>query len=45
MDKPDQPRELFRMQQVLNERIGVKTDSMSDEKTTTSRRAQERKDR
>jgi dimeric dUTPase (all-alpha-NTP-PPase superfamily) len=31
MDSPDQLRELFRMQKALNERIGVKTDSMSDE--------------
>jgi dimeric dUTPase (all-alpha-NTP-PPase superfamily) len=31
MDKPDQLRELFRMQKALNERIGVKTDSMTDE--------------
>jgi dimeric dUTPase (all-alpha-NTP-PPase superfamily) len=30
MDKPDQLRELFRMQQALNERIGVKTDGMSE---------------
>jgi hypothetical protein len=45
MNKPDQLRELFRMQQMLNERIGVKTDGMSDEKITTSRHSQERKDR
>lgn len=31
MDKPDQFRELFRMQKALNERIGVKTDSMSQQ--------------
>src|SRR6266566_7875695 len=31
MDKPDQLRELFRMQRALNERIGVKTDAMDDE--------------
>ena len=31
MDNPDQLRELFRMQKALNERIGVHTDSMSDE--------------
>jgi dimeric dUTPase (all-alpha-NTP-PPase superfamily) len=31
MDKPDQLRELFRMQQALNERIGVKTDTMDQE--------------
>lgn len=30
MEKPDQLRELFRMQQALNERIGVKTDGMSE---------------
>ena len=30
MDKPDQLRELFRMQQALNGRIGVKTDGMSE---------------
>ena len=34
MDKPDQLRELFRMQQALNERIGVHTDTMSDEEKT-----------
>lgn len=34
MDKPDQLRELFRMQQSLNERIGVHTDTMSDEEKT-----------
>jgi len=45
MDKPDQLRELFRMQQTLNERIGVKTAGMSDEKITASRHSQERKDR
>ena len=30
MDKPDQLRELFRMQQALNERIGVKTEGMTE---------------
>lgn len=30
MEKPDQLAELFRMQKALNERIGVKTDSMDD---------------
>tara|TARA_B100000745_G_scaffold280175_1_gene212118 strand:- start:2072 stop:2596 length:525 start_codon:yes stop_codon:yes gene_type:complete len=34
MDQPDQLRELFRMQQSLNERIGVQTDGMSDEQKT-----------
>ena len=34
MDKPDQLRELFQMQKALNERIGVKTDDMSDEEQT-----------
>ena len=34
MDKPDQFRELFRMQKALNERIGVKTDTMTDEEKT-----------
>jgi dimeric dUTPase (all-alpha-NTP-PPase superfamily) len=34
MDKPDQLRELFRMQQSLNERIGVHTDAMSEEEKT-----------
>jgi dimeric dUTPase (all-alpha-NTP-PPase superfamily) len=34
METPDQLRELFRMQQALNERIGVKTDGMSDEEKT-----------
>ena len=31
MDKPDQFRELWRMQKALNERIGVQTDGMTDE--------------
>lgn len=31
MEKPDQLRELFRMQKALNARIGVHTDAMSDE--------------
>ena len=30
MEKPDQLRELFRMQKALNERIGVRTESMSE---------------
>lgn len=30
MDKPDQFRELFRLQRSLNERIGVRTESMSE---------------
>jgi dimeric dUTPase (all-alpha-NTP-PPase superfamily) len=30
MDKPDQLRELFRMQQALNERIGVRTAEMDE---------------
>ncbi|MCX6891588.1 MAG: dUTPase [Verrucomicrobia bacterium] len=34
MDKPDQLRELFRMQRELNERIGVHTDGMSEEDKT-----------
>ena len=34
MEKPDQLRELFRMQKSLNERIGVKTDGMNDEEKT-----------
>lgn len=34
MNKPDQLRELWRMQTALNERIGVKTDSMSDDEKT-----------
>jgi dimeric dUTPase (all-alpha-NTP-PPase superfamily) len=34
MEKPDQFRELFRMQKSLNERIGVKTDGMSEEEKT-----------
>ena len=34
MENPDQLRELFRMQQALNERIGVKTAGMSDEEKT-----------
>jgi dimeric dUTPase (all-alpha-NTP-PPase superfamily) len=31
MNAPDQLRELFRLQQMLNERIGVKTEGMSTE--------------
>jgi len=38
MEKPDPPREWFRLQKALNERIG-----MSNGKGTTSRRALERK--
>jgi dimeric dUTPase (all-alpha-NTP-PPase superfamily) len=34
MEQPDQLRELFRMQKALNERIGVKTDAMSEEEKT-----------
>lgn len=34
MEKPDQLRELFRMQQALNERIGVNTAGMTDEQKT-----------
>ncbi len=34
MEKPDQLRELFRMQKALNERIGVRTDTMTDEEKT-----------
>src|SRR5438552_17005688 len=34
MEKPDQLRELFRMQQALNQRIGVQTDGMSEEEKT-----------
>ncbi|MCL4179889.1 MAG: dUTPase [Verrucomicrobia bacterium] len=34
MESPDQLRELFRMQQALNERIGVRTEGMSDEDKT-----------
>jgi dimeric dUTPase (all-alpha-NTP-PPase superfamily) len=34
MDRPDQLRELFRMQQALNERIGVRTEGMSQEDKT-----------
>jgi len=34
MDRPDQLRELFRMQKALNERIGVRTQSMSEEDKT-----------
>lgn len=30
MDTPDQLRELFRMQKALNERIGVRTEGMSE---------------
>jgi dimeric dUTPase (all-alpha-NTP-PPase superfamily) len=34
MENPDQLRELFRMQQALNERIGVRTAGMSEEEKT-----------
>src|SRR5882672_3800550 len=34
MENPDQLRELFRMQKALNERIGVKTDGMSEDEKT-----------
>ena len=34
MERPDQLRELFRMQKALNERIGVRTEGMSDEDKT-----------
>ena len=34
MEKTDQFRELFRMQKALNERIGVKTDGMSEVEKT-----------
>jgi len=34
METPDQLRELFRMQKALNERIGVRTDGMSEEEKT-----------
>jgi dimeric dUTPase (all-alpha-NTP-PPase superfamily) len=34
MDKPDQFRELFRMQKALNERIGVRTDGMAQAEKT-----------
>jgi hypothetical protein len=51
MEKPGQLRELLRMQKSLNERIGVKTDGMSEEVImkwiwpikSTSRYALERK--
>lgn len=34
METPDQLRELFRMQQALNQRIGVKTEGMSEAEKT-----------
>jgi hypothetical protein len=34
MANQDQLRELFRMQKSLNERIGVRTDGMSEEEKT-----------
>jgi len=34
MEKPDQFRELFRMQKALNERIGVHTGGMNEEEKT-----------
>jgi dimeric dUTPase (all-alpha-NTP-PPase superfamily) len=33
-DRPDQFRELFRMQKALNERIGVRTDEFNEEEKT-----------
>lgn len=34
MEKPDQLRELFRLQRALNKRIGVRTEKMTDEEKT-----------
>lgn len=34
MEKPDQLRELWRMQDALNKRIGVQTEAMSDDEKT-----------
>lgn len=34
MERPDQLRELFRMQKALNERIGVQTDAMDEAEKT-----------
>src|SRR6267378_1139764 len=34
MEKPDQLREIWRMQKALNERIGVRTDAMTEEEKT-----------
>lgn len=34
MEKPDQFRELFRMQEGLNQRIGVRTNGLSEEEKT-----------
>ena len=34
MERPDQLRELFRMQHSLNQRIGVETDGLNDEEKT-----------
>ena len=34
MERPDQLRELFRMQKALNQRIGVRTEGMSEEDKT-----------
>ncbi len=34
MEQPDQFRDLFRMQKALNERIGVRTDGMTQEEKT-----------
>jgi len=34
MEKPDQLRELFRLQRALNERIGVRTEQMTEEDKT-----------
>jgi dimeric dUTPase (all-alpha-NTP-PPase superfamily) len=34
MEQPDQLRELWRMQDALNKRIGVQTESMTDEEKT-----------
>ena len=42
MEKPDQRRELFRMQKTLNERIGVRTDGISNDEKSASRHFRER---
>ena len=42
MEKSDQLREWFRRQQALNERIGVKTEGMSEVKRTIPRCLAER---
>jgi hypothetical protein len=43
MEKSEQLRELFRMQKALNERLGVKTEGLSEAEGTILRVTLERK--